>query len=309
MLKALLENNSLLSTNASSQALVTTTSMCISPNYVSTSKSATLKIGTTTVISPEDKILIVKLSCIHCAFNTLLVSTEGAEVLQCDDSIFVKLLISLCMELPTMVSDSRSESKDSALYRFNRWDLVFQCIEMCVLKRRETQVEVISAFVKVLLLFGGSIGQSMLPFHYQYPKNSNVKSARDGGIVALTLAHHILVRYPKFRMDFLDEYNRCSGSNGIAASKLKCNVRANDDADDEVCDLAMAALKKEVVVTHNTNINNITAQNLNIITDTITMKQIVWILVLLNMHYDMNYRRIVNCLTNRDITPLPMLRL
>jgi len=294
--------------------------MTITPNYISTSNNTTLSLGTTIGISPEDKIVIVKLSCIHCAFNTLLVSTEGAEVLQCDDSIFVKLLISICMELPTMVCDTGGDGqKDSnaIVYRFNRWDLIFQCIEMCLLKRRETQIDIISAFVKILLLLGGSFGQNMLPFNYQYPKNANIKTIRDGGIIALTLAHHVLVRYPKFRMDFLDQYQRCSGSNGSNTntntnpnSNSNNNARTiNNDDDDEICDLAMVALKKDVVITHNTNINNQTTQNLKIISDTMTIKQIVWLLSLLKMHYDVNYKRIINCLTNRDITPLPMLRL
>ena len=137
--------------------------------------------------APDD----VKLLCIFCALKTL--SGPGAELSIDDDSFVVGLRILLC-DLPV---------------QFEQWDVVFECIDMCLMKKRDVRNSLVLSFVRLLI--------NLVP--YLVPTAV--------GATALGLVHSILLRYPRARQSM-------EALSFVVAQR-----------DDEVGDFAMQALKNE----------------------------------------------------------------
>ena len=133
----------------------------------------------------------VRLLCIYCALKTL--SGPGAELSIDDDSFVVGLRILLC-DLPV---------------EFKQWDVGFECIDMCLMKKRDVRNSLVLSFVRLLI--------NLVP--YLLPTAV--------GATALGLVHSILLRYPRARQSM-------EALSFVVAQR-----------DDEVGDFAMQALKNE----------------------------------------------------------------
>lgn len=137
--------------------------------------------------------LEVKLLCIHCVLKTLL---GPGEELQADDEAFVMALKDLITDVP--------------FAGFTLWNQLLEAIEMLLLKRRETRSSLIFAVVNRLLVWSCHLHPPPL------------------AATTLCLAHAILLRYPKLRVN---------GQVFQMASR-------SQDNDDTVVDLAMKALRE-----------------------------------------------------------------
>jgi uncharacterized membrane protein YgcG len=301
----------------------------------------------------EERWAVVRVSCVHCALNTLL-SPGGAE-LQIDETVFTKSLLGLCLDLPA---------------GFDRWDLVFQCVEMTLMRRRETSGETIDAFVKVLILSsvhvslqaparelmvegavrntnwvytskskknrkpqgggaagvgGGGEGAGGSSGGGKGPVGSRATGAAalsaeyglaDGGLYALTLAHNVLLRYPKNRKEFVDWLRAApikpqadSSSTVVVRGKGKkgkgrAPVFAEEDDDGMVCDLAMTALRRDPGAAGKGGAG--ARQGLDHLQEHMGVRQVVWVLGMLRAHVDPRYKHVVHALTSRDVIPLAL---
>lgn len=178
----------------------------------------------------------IRLLCLLCALRTL---GGPGEALGIDHDFFTDTLRTLMRDLPAS---------------FGRWDTVLECLELCVLKRREERGNLVVGFVRTLILLS-----SHLP-------------ASRSGITALSMAHVILLRYPRARTTL------------VALS----TVQQQRYRDDDVEDLAMEALRTE-------NGDQDDAKDDG-----------SWFLPLLRRHADPLYHRIVGAMTSRDVVPIPL---
>ena len=133
----------------------------------------------------------IRLLCIHCALKTL--SGPGVELNMDDESFVVGLRILLC-DLPI---------------DFPNWDVVFECVDMCLLRKRDVRNSLILSFVRLLLVLVPHLLPAII------------------GVTALGLVHSILLRYPRVR---------------LSVEALSNVVMERDD---EVGDYAMQALKSD----------------------------------------------------------------
>lgn len=185
-----------------------------------------------TTPSPPDH---VKLHCILCAMRTL--SGPGQE-LQIDDEIFALNLKQLMKDLSP---------------QYERWDIVLECIELFLLKKREHRVSTIISFVRMLIICASQVSFSNV--------SANI----------LALAHAILIRYPRIRIN-------------IGALSVQPT-----NEEDGIVDLAMQALKDS------TNTDNDDDGNDG-----------SWCLQLLKFHVDPKIRSIVKIIMSKDIQSLPL---
>jgi len=297
----------------------------------------------------EQRWAVVRASCIHCALNTLL-SPGGAE-LQIDETVFTKSLLALCLDLPA---------------GFDRWDLIFQCVEMTCMKRRETSLETIDAFVKVLLLSAthvslqpaasaplveGAVRNTNWVYTSKSKKNRKPQGGgagassssgagaggskgmgaaamsaeyglADGGLHALTLAHNILLRYPKNRKEFVEwlravpakpQSDSASGGGATGKGKGKrkgggAPVFEEEDDDGMVCDLAMTALRRDPGPTAGSagKAGAGARAGLDHLQEHVGVRQVVWVLSMLRTHADPRYKHLVHALTSRDVIPIAL---
>ena len=114
---------------------------------------------------------IVQLHCIHCALKTL--SGPGSE-LKMDDEVFVTSLRLLIKEIPTL---------------FERWDVVLDCLDLSLCKRREGRSSVVLGFVRLLFL------------------HSSQMLSDSVGLALLAMANTILLKYPRVRVELLTPIN------------------------------------------------------------------------------------------------------
>jgi hypothetical protein len=137
----------------------------------------------------------VKLQCILCSMRTL--SGPGAE-LNLDEEIFITHLKIVMKEIPT---------------DFGRWDLILECINLCLIQKREARNSLVVSFIRLLLLVG-----------------STITSGTVSGTI-LSFAHSILLRYPRTRASFgtvnLDL------ENGEEKGDLAMKALRNDHADND----------------------------------------------------------------------------
>lgn len=136
----------------------------------------------------------VRLRCLLCAFRTL---NGPGETLGLDMDFFTSSLLQLLRELQ---SD------------FQRWDQVLECVDICMVRKREERTAPVVHFVKSLFFIASAVPSA------------------GTGVSALAMAHKILLRYPRIRAR-LRVF-------GLAESRSL-------QEDDEVGDLAMVALKAE----------------------------------------------------------------
>lgn len=134
--------------------------------------------------------LSVRILCIHCGLKTL--SGPGKE-LEADDDVYINGLRNVLEEVTS---------------NFSRWDLLLECVEICVIKYREMKNSLVMSFVKRLFLLSPHLVPSI-------------------ATVALALAHSILLRYPRARSSMM------MFSKGIGLEE------------DAVADFAMKSLREE----------------------------------------------------------------
>ena len=178
----------------------------------------------------------VRLLCLLCALKTL---SGPGEALGIDHDYFTDMLQTLMRDLPA---------------NFGRWDTVLECLELCLLKRREERGGLVMSFIRTLILL-----------------SSHMPASRCG-VTALSMAHVILLRYPRARTAL------------VALS----TVQQQRYRDDDVEDMAMDALRTE-----NGEVDD-------------TKDDGSWFLPLLRRHSDPLYGRIVAAMTSRDVVPIPL---
>lgn len=111
---------------------------------------------------------MIRLHCVYCALRTL--SGPGQE-LGLDDEVFVSGLEALMSELPS---------------EFERWDVVLDCVDLCLIQRREVRKDRITALVRLLLLCSSHLG----------------------GATAATMlvqVNCVLLKYPTIRLHFIEQ--------------------------------------------------------------------------------------------------------
>lgn len=140
--------------------------------------------------------LPVRLHCVYCALRTL--SGPGKE-LEMDDEAYVCALGDILLELaPT-----------------DRWDLAFECVEMCLIKKRETRKQHVTDIVYALVARSQALVEK-------------------AAATSLALAHTVLVHYPTIRSEFVLSLER--------HSKAAAGALVVDDEEERVEDLAMSGL-------------------------------------------------------------------
>ena len=143
--------------------------------------------------------LSVKLHCIYCALRTL--SGPGQE-LEIDDEPFVSSLAGIIQELPI----------------FDRWDLVFECVDLCLVKKRETRKHYVMEILYTL-------------FHRLCHLEPKTMAA------ALATLHSVMIHYPNIRQAIHTSIRQITQS---AADPSKAYIYAEE----QVEDLAMNGLLK-----------------------------------------------------------------
>jgi hypothetical protein len=194
----------------------------------------------------------IRLQCLLCALRTL--SGPGEE-LGIDQDFFCEALRALVKEVPT---------------GFVSWDGVLECVELCLMKRREERAHVVAALVRTLFFAAG---------HLDAPT----------AVTVLCMAHAVLLRYPRVR------------SSITALRSVISEGQARLSEDDEVSDLAMEALRAqgsgggewagcgdddEAAAKRGDDGS--------------------WVLTLLRRGLDPQFGRVVSALTARDVVPLPL---
>lgn len=253
--------------------------------------------------------LSVQALCIHCSLKTL--SGPGEE-LKIDDEYILIQLHCLLRELP---------------YSFDRWDAILECIDMCLLQKREERNYVVVSFVRLLLLTAtqltGADTYLALPC-FTALSASSIEEVNDDGAGAetessgsaqpktglsplcapalLAMAHAILLRYPRARQGLEISQLRGDGnSNG--------NVIGNTDGqgsgrpvqeffqeDGEVCDMAMQALQAST--------EGVAASFADY--ESRSEGDGSWVLALLRSHVDPRYTKSVAVLSSSQLLPLPL---
>jgi hypothetical protein len=84
---------------------------------------------------------IIRLHCIHCALRTL--SGPGEEI-GVDNEVFVNGLRVLAKDFPNSIE-------------FDRWDIFLECVEYCVIKKREEKPNVVLDLVQMLFVCIGHL--------------------------------------------------------------------------------------------------------------------------------------------------------
>lgn len=197
---------------------------------------------------------LVQLHCIHCALRTL--SGPGQE-LQMDEEVFVTALRVLIKDLPA---------------RFDRWDVVLDCLDFALSKRRESRSSVVVGFVKLLFLHAAHVMSDAL------------------GLTLLSMANSILLKYPRVRSELLAIAMASASAAAGAAAGAAADTRAMKllQEDDEVCDLAMRALRGAEAAAQEDEGDG------------------SWLLALLKNHADKRYNRTILALSAKEVATVPL---
>ena len=197
----------------------------------------------------------VQLHCIHCALKTL--AGPGHE-LHMDEDVFVTALRALVRELPA---------------RFDRWDTVLDCVDLAIAKRREPRASVVTGFVKLLLHHAAHVMSDAL------------------GLALLAAANALLLKYPRVRSELvaitMANANAAAGAAAGAAADVKAVKMIQGD--DEVCDLAMRALRGAEAAAQQDEDGDGS-----------------WLLPLLKAHADRRYARSVLALSAKEVATIPL---
>lgn len=135
----------------------------------------------------------VRLLCIHCALKTL---SGPGEILNYDSEVFITAMLEVLQEL---------------FGDFPRWDIVIECIDLVLLKRRELRNNVVLAFVRQLFLHLGHVSHSTAS-------------------AMLCFINTVLLRYPRARAT-------------VEAIGHEEGSRRGREEEPEVMDLAMVPLQ------------------------------------------------------------------
>lgn len=111
---------------------------------------------------------MIRLNALHCAFKTM--SGPGEE-LDADDTVFLNALEKLLMDPEFLES-------------FDRWDILLECVEVGIVKKRLEHHNLVNSTVQLLLL------------HAVYVEN-------DTALTILGVVHATLLRYPRIRANLL----------------------------------------------------------------------------------------------------------
>jgi hypothetical protein len=194
----------------------------------------------------------IRLQCLLCALRTL--SGPGEE-LGIDQDFFCEALRALVKEVPT---------------GFVSWDGMLECVELCLMKRREERAHVVAALVRTLFFAAG---------HLDAPT----------AVTVLCMAHAVLLRYPRVR------------SSITALRSVISEGQARLSEDDEVSDLAMEALRAQGggggEWAGGGDDDEAAAKRGD---------DGSWVLTLLKRGLDPQFGRVVSALTARDVVPLPL---
>lgn len=191
--------------------------------------------------------LVVQLHCVYCALRTL--SGPGQE-LGVDDELFLQTLRNLLLEFPV---------------DFHRWDIALECVEFCLIKKREIRTHYVKSLVRCLFLCTA---------HW----NVRVSS------VSLALLHSVLLKYPTIRSEL------------VALGMAGCVQRAGFSGrggleEDKVEDFAMKTLRdaSSNTVDRGEDENGDGS----------------WILLLLRHQPDGRCLKTVASLTGKEVIPIP----
>ena len=107
---------------------------------------------------------MIRLNAIHCAFKTL----DGpGEQLEADPTVFLH-------SLHCLLSDTELTEN------FDRWDIILQCIDIGIVKKRISQIKIVKSVVSLLFLHCTSVEVEVM-------------------LTILGVIHAILLRYPRSR--------------------------------------------------------------------------------------------------------------
>ena len=175
-----------------------------------------------------------------------------------DDEVFVTALRALLKEIPV---------------RFDRWDVVLECIDLAMNKRRENRASVVIGFVKLLIIHASHVISDPL------------------ALALLSMANTVLLKYPRVRSELfaiaMATANAAIGASVGAVPDVKL-VRMMQE-DDEVCDLAMKSLRG--------------AEAAAALEDEGDGS---WLLSLLKSHVDARYARTILSLTAKEVATIPL---
>lgn len=188
----------------------------------------------------------IKLLCVHCVLKTIL--GPGAE-LGVDDELFILTLNQLIIDMP---SD------------FASWNLLFEAVEMAFLKKRETRPNLISSALRGLFTVSCHLPSAI-------------------GATGFALAHAILLRYPKIRIDMQILSNK---------THYEC------DPEEVVEDYAMKALRE-------VHENDHDAMDIMNDKNSASIGDGSMIVTLMRHHGDKRFSKIIDMLVVVDILPVP----
>ncbi len=192
----------------------------------------------------------IQLKCLSCALKVL---SGPGEALEIDITFFANRLATLVYQLPS---------------KFDRWDIVLECIELCFgARKKNDRTAPIQAFIKILLQCSG---------HQQ---------TSTGGVTVLAVAHSMLLQYPRLRTRY------------VTVPK-DSKARPLFEEDDEVGDMAMQALRTGL---------DASGSDANVLDSTSSLSENgSWMVSLLQQHYDPMVRHVIKSLVSKDINPLPV---
>lgn len=239
-----------------------------------------------TAVKQAGDLIEVRLLCIFCALKTL--SGPGSIALQMDDEPYLAHLLRL---LPTMPSS------------FTRWTVLIQCLEGHFLTHREERGQIVEAFIAQLIL-------------------AALEHIDTAGPVLLTMAHMMLLRYPRVRQglalysvlqkDAAQQKKDKLAQAQMTAQRISQQAkRVIFEEDGNVADLAMTGLLSTTNTISSTIIatgghGSVFNTNNNNGDDMITLEQCLWLLPLFQQHPRREYARIVKAMISKDLQPLPI---
>ena len=215
---------------------------------------------------------LVQLYCIHCSLKTL--SGPGQE-LKIDDDVFITALRVLIRELPS---------------NFERWDIVLECLDFGILKRRENKIQIVNSFVNLLILHSSHV----------------LSDAVATSLLAMT--NMILLKYPRVRSE--------NFAIAMASFTAAANVTNSNNA--TTTTTSSSNVPSSVLVSHNSRLKIFQNQDEDVIED-LAMKALQgnqknddvdsdgsWLLSLLKTHIDRRFSHIILALTAKDVTTIPL---
>jgi hypothetical protein len=204
---------------------------------------------------------------LHCAFCALRTLTGPGETLEMDDEVFVSSLCGILADMgqtTTYTNDNNNNSSNSN--HCERWDLALECIELCLIKKRENRKHYIIEILRLLLLHVVSLPSTIT-------------------IQILGLCHCILIHYPIIRTEILNGLNRIKKNENI-------------QMEDPIEDYALAPLLKSITTNSTTKLIN----QLNSLND--ISEHMFWSLSLLHHSHEIRIKELIKIISGNNIMPI-----